>query len=71
MEKNKHIETKQHATKKYSVSMKKSKRKFKITLRLRNIKTQLSKSMGCSKSSFKREVNSDTSLSQETNKYLK
>ena len=48
--------------------MKKSKRKSENTSRLMKMETQLPKSMGCSKSSSKREVYSDTSLPQETRK---
>ena len=65
--KNKHKETKQHATKKANVSMKKSKRKSEKYLEIKENEKQHSKSKGCSKNSSNKEVYSDTSLPQEVN----
>ena len=48
--------------------MKKSKRKSENTLRLMKMKHNFSKSMGCSESSSKRKVYSNTGLPQETRK---
>ena len=60
-----YMETKQHG----NGSVMKSKRKSENTLRKTTMKTQPYKnSMGCSKSSPKREVHSDTGLSQEIRK---
>ena len=50
----------QHVNKKTSESAMKSKRKIIKYLRQRTMKTQPHKSMGCSKSSPKREVHRDT-----------
>ena len=62
------METKQHATKKYSRSMKKPKRKLKITLREMTMKTQPVKIYGMPQKQFL-EVHSNTGLSQkQTNK---
>ena len=54
--KHKHVENKQHATKKTNGSTKKSKRKLKNTLRLWNYTHKFPKSMRHSKSSSKREI---------------
>ena len=61
------METKQHATKKPNVSTMKSKNQ-KIPRDKQQWKHNLTQSMGCSKSSFKREVHSNTGLPQETRK---
>lgn len=58
-------ETKQYATKKTNWLMK------KLTLRQMKMETQHSKSMGCSKISYKKEVYSDMRLSQGTRKNFK
>ena len=48
--------------------MMKSKKKSENTLRQMKMKTHLTKPMGCSKTSSKKEVHSNTGLPQETRK---
>ena len=64
----KHVERKQHATKNISRSMEKSRRESKNTSIVK-IETQLFKIYTTqTKSSFKREVHSNTGVPQETRK---
>ena len=60
LKKKKNMETKQHSTKKKNVSFKISKMNSQNSSRQMKIKTQLSKSFGCSRSSSKREDYIDT-----------
>lgn len=53
---------------KNSGSMRKSKRKLKNTLRQMKMETHGSEFLGCSKSSFNKDIYNDTSLHYETRK---
>ena len=65
-----YIETKQHGTKKPMGQGWNQRGNQKIPLHKWQWKHNLTKSMGCNKSSSKREVHSDTGLPQEIRKML-
>ena len=62
------METKQHATKEQMGQRSNQRGNQKISLNNQNWKQNTPKSMGCSKSSSKKELHSDKGLPQETRK---
>ena len=70
MGENDHMETKQHATEKPMGQWRNQRGNQKIPQDKWQWKHSVTKSMGCSKGSYKREVHGDTGLPQETSQIL-